>query len=98
MSIDKAVLAEIKSSRQNGQVTLEAYVHAGRSCALSWRLLAEVESHGGRSTTQQAGLTNGLQAAPVCTIQFNDDGVGMAELAVFEDAIQIAQHRLPLSG
>jgi hypothetical protein len=98
MSINRAVVAEIKSARQSGRLTLVAYVHAGRSCALSWRLRAEVENHGGRSTTQQAGLTNGLQTAPVWTIQLNDDVVGIAELVVFEDAIQIAQHRLPLSG
>ena len=98
MSIDKAVVAEVKSARENGRLTLVAYVHAGRSCALSWRLLAEAESRGGRSTTQQAGLTNGLQTAPVCTIQLNDDVVGMAELVVFEDAIQVAQHRIVLSG
>lgn len=98
MSIDHAVVADIKSTRHNGHLTLSVHVHAGRSRALTWRLRAEVESRGGRSTTQQAGLTNGLQTAPVCTTQFNDDVVGMVELEVSEDNIQLAHLRLPLTG
>jgi hypothetical protein len=98
MSIDHAVVADIKSSRQNGRLTLAVHVHAGRSRALTWRLWAEVESRGGRTTTQQAGLTNGLQTAPVCTTQFNDDVVGIVELEVSEDNIQLAYFRVPLTG
>ncbi len=92
MSIAKTVVVEIKSARQNGRLTLVAYVRSARSCALTWRLRAEVESRGGRSTTQQSGLTNGLHTAPICTIQLKDDVVGTVELMVYEDAIQVAHH------
>lgn len=98
MSIDHAVVADIKSSRQNGRLTLAAHVHAGRSRALTWRLRVEVESRGGRSSTQQAGLTNGLQTAPVCTTEFNEDVVGLVELEVSEGNVQLAHLRLPLTG
>ncbi|MCA3694078.1 hypothetical protein [Aquidulcibacter sp.] len=98
MSIDHAVVADIKSTRLKGRLILEVYVHAGRSRALTWRLQAEVESRGGRSTTQQAGLTNGLQTGPVCTLALNEDVVGLVELEVSEDNVQLAHLRLPLTG
>lgn len=98
MSIDHAVVADIKSTRLTGRLILEVYVHAGRSRALTWRLQAEVESGGGRSTTQQAGLTNGLQTGPVCTLALNEDVVGLVELEVSEDNVQLAHLRFPLTG
>jgi hypothetical protein len=96
MWIEPAVVADIKSSREAGRLILSVHVHAGRSRALTWRLRAEVESRGGRSTTQQAGLTNGLQTAPVCTTQFNDDVVGTVDLEVSEDHVQLAHLHLEL--
>ncbi len=97
MLIDDAVGADITCTRENNHLTLAAHVHAGRSRVLTWRLWAEVESRGGRSTTQQAGLTNGLQTAPVCTIQFNDDVIGIVELEVGEDNVRLAHHQIELS-
>lgn len=90
MSIDQAVVADIRSSRQDGRLTLAVHVQAGRSRPLTWRFRALVQSGGGRSSTQQAGLTNGLQVAPVCITQFNEDVEGTVELVVSEDNIQLA--------
>lgn len=95
---DTGVVALIKREVVEGRIILSFHVHAGRSCALTWGLRAEVESEGERSTLQQAGLTNGLRAAPVCTAQFHEDAVGVVDLVVSEDDVEVAHQRLQLGG
>lgn len=96
MLLEPAVVADIKSSREAGRLILSVHVYAGRSQALTWRLHAEVRSRSGHSITQQSGLTNGLQTAPVCTTAFNEDVVGVVQLEVSEDQVQLAHLNLKL--